>query len=408
MNSLRKFSMLLFAFVLTATDISHVTTFGYQLQYLDEPGAVDALVDSRYDMLVLEPLNTEQDMEWFDTEDMVSRCKASPGVAVSNKIVVAYIDIGEAEDWRYYWESWWVPPSSGVAGNPDFLVAADPDGWEGNYPVAYWDDRWQDIIINDSNSMLKRAIADGFDGIYMDWVEAYDDTRVMARAASDGVDAPTEMIAFIEAIRDTARRYNPDFLVIAQNAADLSDDHPEYFDVIDAIAQEDLHFYGEADVEWGNHLAGDIAQDAEYRDYLITKLNGYLSHDLPVFTVEYSLIPANYNYAFTEDIALGYIPFITQTPLSQLPDYFPTGFNVEEKSLPESHALTVYPNPFNSVCHIEIPEGHKGLVISDLSGRQVLDIDDVEGIFQWKTSGVESGIYIVKTGDYSSNILYIQ
>ena len=39
--------------------LSEVTYWAYQIQDISEPGAVDKLADSRYDMLVLEPTRTD-------------------------------------------------------------------------------------------------------------------------------------------------------------------------------------------------------------------------------------------------------------------------------------------------------------------------------------------------------------
>ncbi len=237
---------------------------------------------------------------------------------------------------------------------------------------AFWDARWQDIMVNDDSSMLKKAIADGFDGIYMDWVEAYDDEYVMARADSLGIDAADEMVAFIAMIRDTARNYDPDFLVVAQNAADLCDDHPGYFSVIDGISQEDLSFYGESDVDWGNPAGGDQAQDPAYKTYLVSKLDLYLAAGLPVFTVDYCLIPANIDAAYAFSSGRGYIPFVTQTSLSQLPLYTPPGYVIAEESAnhPDAISITAYPNPFNAAVTITAP-ANAIVEIFDVNGRLV-------------------------------------
>ena len=46
------------------------------------------------------------------------------------KLVIAHIDIGEAEDYRTYWQPGW-----GIE-NPEWIAGHDPDDWEGNFPVA--------------------------------------------------------------------------------------------------------------------------------------------------------------------------------------------------------------------------------------------------------------------------------
>ncbi len=83
-----------------------VSYWAYQIQALDTAGAVDNLVASHYDMLVLEPTRTDwsSDAKNFNTKEMVSRLKSSKaGDGIHRKLILAYIDIGEAEDWRWYW-----------------------------------------------------------------------------------------------------------------------------------------------------------------------------------------------------------------------------------------------------------------------------------------------------------------
>ena len=123
----------------------------------------------------------------------------------------------------------------------------------GNYPVAYWDEDWKDIVIYSENqssapygdytSVIDEVIKDGFDGIYLDWVEGFENEDVIAAAQAEGKDPAVEMIAFIQEMRDYATGRNPDFLIIQQNGASLIDGHSELVNVIDAIAQEAV-WYG--------------------------------------------------------------------------------------------------------------------------------------------------------------------
>lgn len=61
----------------------------------------------------------------------------------NGKILVSYISIGEAEDYRYYWQSNWL-----TGAKPDWLGVENPD-WQGNYKVKYWEKGWQDIVYKD-------------------------------------------------------------------------------------------------------------------------------------------------------------------------------------------------------------------------------------------------------------------
>jgi cysteinyl-tRNA synthetase, unknown class len=150
----------------------------YQLQDLDEPTAVAALAESDYDLLVVEPGNTLRD-EPADAAQRVDPLHAKP--AGGTRLVLAYIDIGEAEDYRSYWAEAWQAPTASHRGSPPFLLAVDPDGWSGNYPVAYWDDEWHNIWLGAAGEVANLARL-GFDGVYLDWVEAYDDPAVRAAA----------------------------------------------------------------------------------------------------------------------------------------------------------------------------------------------------------------------------------
>jgi hypothetical protein len=127
--------------------LADVAYWAYQIQDINAPGAVDSLVASHYDMLVIEPTRTDwsSDDKNFDTRGMVTRLKNSQASdGTHRKLIIAYVDIGEAEDWRWYW-TWskdWDCTGDPPAAWPDYILACDPDGWTGNYPVAYWDPLW--------------------------------------------------------------------------------------------------------------------------------------------------------------------------------------------------------------------------------------------------------------------------
>ena len=321
--------------------LDEVAYWAYQLQGITRSDAVTKLEGSRYDMLVLEPTRTDVSSEEsasFDTAAMVQRLKASAGHdGEYRKLVLAYIDIGEAEDWRWYWK-WstkWPAGEPRPADWPAYIVKPDPGGWAGDYPVAYWDPAWKDIVINGAadsgqpyNSLMDEVITDGFDGVYLDWIEAFEDTDVYAAAQAAGKDPAAEMIAFMREIRAYAvQRGKTDFIIIQQNAANLIEGHPELVAsprVIDAIAQEGIWYYGDAAGEWNDPDGYDIATEDLLTEYYLEYLDQYKDAGLPVFACEYAVQHAATAYARAR--SYGFIPYVTRTPLSRLTTTPPPGY----------------------------------------------------------------------------------
>jgi len=294
-------------------------TWMYQIQELDRPGAIGALAESDYPLLVLEPTRTVAGMEDFDTRGMITGLRWRPDG--SPRLLLAYVDIGEAEDYRIYWEDDWRPPGLFGPGNPDFIITADPDGWSGNYPVAYWDSRWQEIWLGD-NGLIAGLARDGFDGVYLDWVEAYDDDSVREVAEEQGIDPEMAMLQFIEGIRQAGQAVIPDFVVVAQNAPYLLDEDPDFYvEVIDALAVEDTWFMGESDAEWDDVVGGDIPNDDTDEwstGNLLEQYQGYLESGIPVFTVDYCLDPENADFVYREARQHGLRPLVTRVSLAHL------------------------------------------------------------------------------------------
>lgn len=325
--------------------LNQVRFWGYQIQGIDEAGAVDQLADSGYDLLVLEPTRTDAESLDFNTRAMVERLQATPASdGVHRKLVIAYVDIGQAEDWRWYWTWSTETADTQVSANtplpddwPDYIVARDPDGWTGNYPVVYWDSQWKDVIIYGRNqtttadrnytSAIDEVIRDGFDGIYLDWVEGFENDAVIAAAAADGRNAATEMVTLIGELRTHARQRNPNFLIIQQNASALIDGHPELLAVMDGIAQEGIWFDGSASDDW-DELEGYYLTDQTLVSEYVGFLDQYLAAGRPVFNCEYAL-QDNAAEAYSRSAARGYVPYVTRRSLSRLTDTPPPGLPVD-------------------------------------------------------------------------------
>lgn len=297
-----------------------IDSWMYQIQGLDENAKIDSLAVTDYDMLVVEPGNDFIDFS-YDTDYLVKRLERK--LNGDDRILLAYADIGQASDYRSYWQSDWIAPTKNKRGSPSFLITTDPDGWVGNYPVAYWQSEWKEIWLKPDGIVAKLAKA-GFHGIYLDWVEAYDDDAVRDVALLQGVSPENEMMLFIEQIGAAGRAIRPDFIVIAQNAPYLINHNPaRYVAMIDGIATEDTWFFGEGDAEWDDANAGDLTGgERHYEEYSTTNRISqnqiYLSLGVPVFTVDYCISEKNANLTYSNSRRAGFIPLVTRVSLSEL------------------------------------------------------------------------------------------
>lgn len=122
---------------------------------------LSALGATNYDLLIIDAFFNEEPL--LEADVAALQIKANGG----KRLVLSYMSIGEAEDYRYYWQSNWRP------GNPSWIEAENPD-WEGNYKVRYWDARWQAVIFGSEDAYLDRIVAAGFDGVYLDIIDAFE------------------------------------------------------------------------------------------------------------------------------------------------------------------------------------------------------------------------------------------
>ena len=334
-------------FALTSNDatkmtLANVKYWAYNIQDVDTERQRKELVDTHFDMYVLEPVVTEKGKESFDMASLIQDIR-DHNIQTRNTdpLIIAYIDMGQAETWRWYYDDSW-----GI-GNPEWIVGEDPDLWEGCYPVAYWHDDWENIVIYgygaEGRSMVEESLIQGFDGIYMDWVEGFSDVNVIAKATTDGVDPATAMFDFIEKIRNYARNQSPnanaEYLVIAQNASDLYQEDPaRYRGLMDAIALEGIWYDGTGGFDdWDDNTGYNVRTNDLYEGYTEEVL-GYLepmkSH-MPIFCVEYAQDMNGQECASevynTLAPAQGFIPYCSRRSLSRLSTTpYPVGYSPQD------------------------------------------------------------------------------
>lgn len=260
--------------------LAAVTSWTYQLQ--NYPNRLSDIGHSGFQMAVVDySLNGTASGEW--TANEVTAAK-------SNKLLIAYLSVGEAEEYRYYWQSTWRP------GSPSWLVQENPD-WEGNYVVRYWDATWQSIILG----YLDRIIAQGFDGAYLDIIDGYYSFPTRATAKAD-------MINWVCKINSYAKAKNPAFKIITQNASELIwEKSGALAACIDGTSQEETWF-----------RATDRRTTATSRKWQIQDYNEYKRLGKAVFTVDYARQSANIKEAYDNSRIRGYVPYVTGVNLDTL------------------------------------------------------------------------------------------
>ncbi len=144
----------------SVTQLAEVRNFLYLInpqQYADTQAFVSALAAVDVDLLIVDAESEEGPLSAGD----VGRLKWKSNGA--RRLVLCYLSIGEAEDYRDYWNPHWAEDP------PDWLLYENP-AWPGNYTVRYWDPLWKAMV----DAQLDRILAAGFDGVYLDCVDVYE------------------------------------------------------------------------------------------------------------------------------------------------------------------------------------------------------------------------------------------
>ncbi|MBK9983573.1 MAG: endo alpha-1,4 polygalactosaminidase [Saprospiraceae bacterium] len=147
------------------THISTIKNFLYLINptnYKTKISFINAVTSTNYDLLIMD-LFFNDGSAFTASEIAQLKNKANGG----KRLVISYMSIGEAENYRYYWKSAW------NANKPVWLDAENPN-WAGNFKVKYWNTEWQNIIYGNDNSYLKKILDADFDGAYLDLIDAFE------------------------------------------------------------------------------------------------------------------------------------------------------------------------------------------------------------------------------------------
>jgi len=235
--------------------LNSASGWGYQLQNADP----DELAASKYEVLVM-------DYSLDGTDAGAYQASQIKAIQDRGKIVLAYLSIGEAEKYRFYWQAGWVP------GNPAWLGPKNPESPD-NYKVRYWDSGWWNTAMQ---PYLDRLLNAGFDGVYLDIIDAYwywHETGGYAVTFT-----ADKMVELVEKIAAYTRAAHPGFILCPQTGESIIDDvsatamRGRYFQAINAIGAEDLFYH------YGSHA------DQVYRFQM---LQLYHQAGKMIFNIEY-------------------------------------------------------------------------------------------------------------------------
>ncbi|HLG60703.1 MAG TPA: MJ1477/TM1410 family putative glycoside hydrolase [Ktedonosporobacter sp.] len=255
--------------------------------WLDNPN-LDQISRSNYELVVIDYSADGSAAKAFTARQIETLRNSS-----CQRRVVAYLSIGQAESYRGYWQSNW------KEGSPIWLAAPDPD-WSKNYWVHYWDPAWQRIIYH----YLDAIIAAGFDGVYLDRIDAYQEDYAAGHE--------DDMVRFVSDIAQYARSHSPlgeDFGIIAQNAEDLAQYHPRYVRLLTGIGREEVY------IQATNQPTSAVMRNTVEHNLDFFRQN---SRAGLVLTVDYATNADMIRIAYEHAHAKGYIPYVTQVALDHL------------------------------------------------------------------------------------------
>lgn len=128
--------------------------------YPSKSAFLSAIAATNFDIVLIDLFFEGEELSATDIQSL--KTKANGGT----RLVIAYMNIGAAETYRYYWQEKW------KKGRPNW-IKKEYDGYPDEYWVKFWKNDWREIIYGNDESYTKKLLNAGFDGAYLDNVEAY-------------------------------------------------------------------------------------------------------------------------------------------------------------------------------------------------------------------------------------------
>lgn len=141
-------------------ELDEVENFLYLLnpnKFRSKKEYFNALKNTNYDLIIIEPsFNGEF---FLQNEIEILKYKKTG----ERRLVIVYLSIGEAENYREYWEKNWNKKL------PNWIVKEN-ENWRGNYIVKYWSNEWKKIVKEYLIKLEKLNV----DGYYLDTIDSFE------------------------------------------------------------------------------------------------------------------------------------------------------------------------------------------------------------------------------------------
>ncbi|MDR2005921.1 MAG: endo alpha-1,4 polygalactosaminidase [Acidaminococcales bacterium] len=135
---------------------------------------LNALRETNFDLIIIDLFFGSEFLSRQEVDSL--KTKKNGG----RRLVFSYMSIGEAEEYRYYWQKSW------SARPPSWIEKENPH-WKGNFVVKYWEKEWKDILFGKPDAYLDLIIAQGFDGAFLDIVDGWVYFTEMEKQNKEGI-----------------------------------------------------------------------------------------------------------------------------------------------------------------------------------------------------------------------------
>jgi len=220
-----------------------------------------------FDLLILDP------DEW--SKGHVSYWKED------GKIVVAYLSIGTAENWRWYWplveEKWKIAPV---------------DEWPGEWYIDCRKVGWRKLILN---RVIPKILSKGFHGLFLDNIDV---AELYPKTAS-GV---------VRLVREIKSRY-PSIILIANNGLCVMS---KIWKNLDGLVKEDVS----STYDWNADDYVKVPLDES--NALLKILASWKKKGLEIFVLDYAVTKSLAKYDYERARRCGLIPYAANIMLDEI------------------------------------------------------------------------------------------